>query len=140
MSRPPPLLRLLVDSPDWHKYERGGQTRETCYDHLADKFQLDQRDLWWAFRTWKNTAAYNRKLLDPITELKEAAAAATTTNKGGPGSPNPDTAGRLRVLLAANVAEENWEEHLKDEVEGWDVFDQVFLSCYVGARKPTKAF
>ncbi|KAK6829691.1 HAD-like protein [Apiospora arundinis] len=138
---PPPLLRLLVDSPDWHKYERGGQTRETCYDHLADKFQLDQRDLWWAFRTWKNTATYNRKLLEAIAQLKEAAAAAaTTTNKGGPGSPNPDTADRLRVLLAVNVAEEDWEEHLKDEVEGWDVFDQVFLSCYVGARKPTKAF
>ncbi|KAK6860636.1 hypothetical protein PG995_004272 [Apiospora arundinis] len=132
---------LLVDSPDWHNYERGGQTRETCYDHLADKFQLDQRDLWWAFPTWKNTAAYNRKLLEAIAELKEAAAAAAiTTNKGGPGSPNTDTAGRLHVLLAANVAEEDWEEHLRDEVEGWDVFDQVFLSCYVGARKPTKAF
>ncbi|KAK8850981.1 HAD-like protein [Apiospora arundinis] len=138
---PPPFLRLLVDSSDWHKYERGSCTRETCYEHLADKFQLEQRDLWWALRTWNNTATYNRKLLEAIAELKEAAAAAaTTTNKGGPGSPNTDTAGRLRVLLAANVAGEDWEEHLKDEVGGWDVFDQVFLSCYVGARKPTKAF
>ncbi|KAK8075791.1 hypothetical protein PG997_010454 [Apiospora hydei] len=130
----PPMLQYILNSRDWHLLESGIIDRKTCFEDLSEKlYDVEERDLTWTLRRLKGTLTYNDKLLETVGALKEAASTSSSGYGHGHGK-------KLRVVLAANVGREDWEQHLRDEVEGWDLFDAVFLSHWVRARKPAEEF
>ncbi|KAK8042946.1 hypothetical protein PG994_013429 [Apiospora phragmitis] len=118
----PSLLKIIVNSPDWHSLECGRVSRHDCFERLAAEFKIVPQDLDETLGRLAATLTYNQELVDAVRQLKEAAG------------------GKLRVLLATNLCQHDWEEHLRRTVEGWEIFDQILTTFEVGERKPDKAF
>lgn len=114
-------LKHIMDSPEWHAFERGKLPQESLYDGLTKRFCLGEGDLAKTIELAAATLQRNDVLYTAVRALKDA------------------SGGKLRVIAMSNIAKESFET-LHNAVDGWDLFDRIFLSSDVGLRKPDSAF
>ncbi|KAJ1335470.1 putative hydrolase of the HAD superfamily [Microdochium nivale] len=110
------VLRRIISSTDWAELECGRLSRDECFSRLSRDFKVEAADIQETLRLLAGTLKYNTELVNLIRYLKQAAD------------------GRLRVYLATNITAVDWEL-LRPTVEGWRIFDRIFTSFNLGARK-----
>lgn len=118
---PAAQFRHILDSPDWHAHECNQLGRDECFARLASKFGVEAAAMAETVRLLSGTLTFNERLLALVRHLKAGAG------------------GRLKVYLASNITAVDWEL-FRPTVAGWHVFDGVYTSFELGARKPDRAF
>ena len=113
----PRQLRSILSSPTWHDYERGRLTQTECYHAVAVQFSLKVDDIAEAFQHARESLAVNDELIRVVRTLKAEAG------------------GRLKVFALSNISTPDYE-YIRTLPVDWTIFDGVFASALVGARKP----
>ena len=113
----PRQLRSILSSPTWHDYERGRLTQSECYRAVATQFSLKVNDIAEAFQRARESLAANDELLRVVRTLKTEAS------------------GCLRVFALSNISAPDYE-YIRTLPVDWSIFDGVFASAALGARKP----
>lgn len=118
---PPQQFRFLLDSSEWHDFESGKAPPAQVYKALTERFALADGALEETLHLVSSTLAVNEDLLAAIKQLKK------------------DSNGQLRVFAASNISQESYNT-LRLKLQGWEVFDDIFISANVGIRKPERTF
>ncbi|OCL10721.1 HAD-like protein [Glonium stellatum] len=117
----PSQLKAIFSSPTWHEYECGSISKQECFGMIGIEFELRPEELEYTINLATSTLQYDEDLVALVKELK-----ATTD-------------GELRVFAMSNVSIPDYELLHKD-LSKWGIFEGVFTSGRVGARKPDFAF
>lgn len=114
---PPRLLRSILTSSIWFEYERGNLTQEHCYSRVAAEFQVEVDDVCTAFKQARESLTPNNDLFRLVQSWKQA---------------SQET---LRVFALSNISAPDFA-YLRTLDAQWSIFDEVFVSCEIGERKP----
>ena len=118
---PPTHFKFLLNSSEWHSLESGKAPACEVYKALKERFALAEGALEETIRLASSSLAVNEDLVAAIKRLKQ------------------DSDGRLRVFAASNMSHDSYDI-VRAKLRGWEVFDDVFTSANLGARKPEHAF
>ncbi|KAH8822867.1 HAD-like domain-containing protein [Flagelloscypha sp. PMI_526] len=114
---PPKLLRAILNSATWFDFERGKLTQEDCYTRVASLFQVAVEDVYTTFQQARESLTPNDEFFRLVQSWKQA------------------SSGRLRVYALSNISAPDYA-YLRALNAQWSIFDEVFVSCEIGERKP----
>ncbi|KAL4781965.1 HAD-like domain-containing protein [Aspergillus varians] len=114
------LLRASMKTPIYHDYERGLFSRDECHRLLGEKLHVNPTEIKSAFEIARQSLVATTELLDYIRDLKHSNSVA--------------------VYAMSNIPQADINYIKETQVEAMRVFDGVFASGYVGARKPEEEF
>ncbi|KAH8822863.1 HAD-like domain-containing protein [Flagelloscypha sp. PMI_526] len=114
---PPKLLRAILNSTTWFDFERGKLTQEDCYTRVASLFQVAVEDIYTTFQQARESLTPNDGFFHLVQSWKQA------------------SSGRLRVYALSNISTPDYAYLLALDAQ-WSIFDEVFVSCEIGERKP----
>ncbi|CAF9933085.1 MAG: hypothetical protein HETSPECPRED_008526 [Heterodermia speciosa] len=118
---PAVVMRKLISSGTWAKYECGQLQQAVCYRELAKDFSLPVSEIAEAFSQARDSLAPNEAMITLIHELKRA------------------SGGSLHVYAMSNISIEDYTV-LSTKMADWTIFDRVFTSGQAGMRKPDIPF
>jgi len=111
------IIKRVITSGFWAELECGQLSRAECLSRAGRDFSIQAQDIEETLRLLGGTLKYNTELVDLVHHIKSA------------------SCGELKVYLATNITSQDWEI-LRPTVESWQVFDGIFPSFELGARKP----
>lgn len=111
------VINRIIKSGFWAHLECGQLSRAECLSRVSQDFSVEPQDIAETLRLLAGTLQYNTELVDRVRHIKSA------------------SCGELRVYLATNITAQDWEI-LRPTVESWQIFDGIFPSFKLGARKP----
>ncbi|PSN60217.1 HAD-like protein [Corynespora cassiicola Philippines] len=114
----PQTLKNILQSTNWHDYERGTISQAQCYDKIAQEFVLEVSHIAEAFSQARESLQQDEQLVAFIKDLKHKY--------------------WLKVYAMSNVGREDFEALV--EKMDWSLFDGVFASGVAGMRKPDPQF
>ena len=117
----PKQFKFLLDSSEWHDLESGKTPANKAFKALTERFSLAGGAIEKTLSLASATLKVNEDFVAAIRRLKD------------------DSGGRLRVFAASNISEDRYDI-LRSNLQGWDIFDGIFISANLGARKPDRAF
>ncbi|KAH8126190.1 HAD-like protein [Trichoderma asperelloides] len=117
---PSHIWKQLVDSQEWHDLESSKLSAPEVFKALTERFGLAEGALEEMICLSQTGFVGNEKLVAGIKELKQN---------------HPDSI----VVLASNICQVLYDT-IREKVDSWDIFDHVFTSTSLGARKPECAF
>ena len=120
-SIPGSIMRKLISSGTWKKYECGHLRQSACYRELARDFSLPASEIAEAFSQARDSLVPNEAMIALIHELKRASRE------------------RLHVYAMSNISIEDYAV-LSTKMTDWSIFDRVFTSGHAGMRKPDLPF
>lgn len=112
----PRSIKTILDSPYWHRYEKGQLSREQCYDEITAGFELELEVLDEAMGKLSSNLELDHELVAAIKGVKTAY----------PG---------FRVHAFLNISSPDYDM-LKSQEGLWESFDSVLTSASLGHRKP----
>ncbi|KAH7037602.1 HAD-like domain-containing protein [Microdochium trichocladiopsis] len=115
------LIGRILKSTSWGELECGRVAREECLARLSRDFDVEPSGIEETLRLLAGTLTYNTELVEMVRYLKKA------------------SGGDLRVYLATNITAQDYEI-LRPAVEAWEIFDDIFPSFQLGARKPDGSY
>ncbi|PTB36219.1 hypothetical protein M441DRAFT_151448 [Trichoderma asperellum CBS 433.97] len=115
------IWKQVIDSQEWHDLESGKLPAPEVFEALTERFRLGEGALEEMIRLSQAGFVGNEQLIAGIKELKQ----------------NHD--GIIGVVLASNIYQVLYDT-IREKVNSWDIFDHVFTSASLGARKPERAF
>lgn len=122
-SIPPTLLRTILTSPTWGRYECGKLTELECYRLIAEEYSLDfdgvRRTITEEVR---ESITLNRPLFAFLRQLKS------------------ELGTSLRLYIMSNISQPDINFLLSQYPEDWDIFDEIYPSSQIGTRKPNLGF
>ncbi|KAL8830144.1 MAG: hypothetical protein Q9191_001605 [Dirinaria sp. TL-2023a] len=118
---PAEMMRDILASSIWKKYECGLAEQESCYDYIAKHFGVSSFEVAEAFDQARESLEPNDAMISFIHDLKNRYREA------------------IRVYAMSNVSKEEFAV-LSSKLTAWSVFDQVFTLGRVGMRKPDLSF
>ncbi|KAI1325103.1 HAD-like domain-containing protein [Xylariaceae sp. FL0255] len=113
-------LGYMLSGPEWCDHECGLLSRKDCFAKLTNKYGVQPEDMQKAIDLLAGSLKYNYELIKTIRNIKFA------------------SKGTIRVHLMTNITADDWKV-LKEPVESWDIFDNIFTSFSSGHRKPELA-
>ncbi|PIL29251.1 hypothetical protein GSI_09300 [Ganoderma sinense ZZ0214-1] len=117
----PKLLRRILSSSIWFEYERGTITEQECVQLVAAEFSIFEVDFARALKNLRRSVRLDNAVFDLLRSLKKRAG--------------------VRIFAVANMASAEWDLlRRKMEPEVWALFDHIYTSATVGARKPNLDF
>ncbi|KIM94467.1 hypothetical protein OIDMADRAFT_45810 [Oidiodendron maius Zn] len=118
---PSKQFKFLLDSSEWHDLESGKMSENEAFKAITERLSLAEGDIEGTLRLVSATLKLNDGLVAAIRQLKD------------------DSDGRLRVFAASNISQDRYNV-LRSNLQGWDIFDGIFISASLGVRKPERAF
>lgn len=112
-------LKKIMESPEWHDYERGKLEKKECFTMISEKFKLEEHDLEQTLELFAKGMQWNEELVSEIQRLKAMR--------------------ELTVVLMTNISQPDFQD-LRHMVESWNIFNRIFTSSAAGTRKPELAF
>ncbi|KAI1500548.1 Haloacid dehalogenase-like hydrolase-domain-containing protein [Biscogniauxia marginata] len=117
---PRETAKRLLDSPEWHDFERGLLEQEECYKILGERLGLEEGQFERTIEELQASLTTNQPFVDHLKELK-------------------DTQPGLRMYAITNISKSDLKI-VKPIIDSWDLFEDVFASAIIGVRKPDLAF
>ena len=118
---PSSTMRQIIASTIWFAYERGTISQRDCFLQLASRLNLEFDDVQSAFEHAHLSITPKYDVIDLVRKLKA------------------QSQGLLRVLAMSNMPLPNFER-LRPMFQAWNIFDDYYISCNVGERKPSLRF
>ena len=118
---PARIMRKLISSGTWEKYESGHLKQAACFRELARDFSLPASEIDEAFSQARDSLVPNEAMVALIHELKRASRE------------------RLHVYAMSNISIEDYAV-LSTKMTDWSIFERVFTSGHAGMRKPDLPF
>ena len=122
-SIPPTLLRTILTSSTWGRYECGQLTEPECYRLIAEQHSLDFDEV---HRTIteevRESITLNRPLFDFLRELKS------------------ELGTFLRLYIMSNISQPDINFLFSKHAEDWEIFDGIVPSSQIGMKKPALGF
>lgn len=114
-------LRRLMSTATWADYETDKLTDEQCFQQLADTYDFPVTDLSTYIDKFRKTTTYEAKTASIFQSIKQTSQA--------------------RIFLASNISNPDYNA-LRDRWDDgfWSIFDGVYTSAQIGARKPSPCF
>ncbi|KAJ2975648.1 hypothetical protein NQ176_g5401 [Zarea fungicola] len=117
---PARTIKNILDSPDWHCYEKGKISQEASVKAIASRYGLSQTDWEAATEELKSTLDENLSFIAAIAYLKSCYS-------------------HIRVHAFTNMTSPDYK-YLKARMENWHIFDNIVTSSSIGHRKPDAEF
>lgn len=118
---PGDMLRKILSSTIWIKYECGFLEQDACYHQISQHFSVPTFEVAEALSQARNSLQPNHALLSFIHDLKL------------------QYQELINVYAMSNVSKEDFAI-LSTKITDWSIFSQVFISGNAGMRKPDPNF
>jgi FMN phosphatase YigB (HAD superfamily) len=118
---PSSAMRRIIATTTWFAYERGAMSQKDCFLQLSLRLNLDFDEVKSAFEQAHLSIAPKYEVIDLVRKLKA------------------QSQGLLRILAMSNMPRPNFER-LRPMFQSWNIFDDYYISCNVGERKPSLRF
>jgi FMN phosphatase YigB (HAD superfamily) len=118
---PSSAMRNIITSTTWFAYERGVISQHDCFLRVATELNLEFGDVQYAFEQAHLSITPKYDVLGLVRKLKA------------------QSRGTLRVLAMSNMPQSNFER-LRPMFQSFNIFDDYYISCNVGERKPSLRF
>lgn len=112
--------KLLLNSPPWYSLETGNTALQDVLGELNMMFTLADGAIEETLRQTRARMVVDLELISSIQNLKRDFR-------------------NLRVFLSADMSQDCYDA-FRDIIQGWGIFDKVFLSAHMGCRKSDRAF
>jgi len=109
----------MLRSSAWAELECGRISRSACLSRICQDFGsgAKPKEIEDTLQLLAGTLQYNIELVNLVRYIKST------------------SGGQIQVYLATNITAQDWEI-LRPAVESWQIFDGIFPSFELGARKP----
>jgi FMN phosphatase YigB (HAD superfamily) len=125
----PQKVKNIIDHPIWCEFERGEIPAATCYDRLADAFNISSgQEVAEAFEQARASLSQNPLMTELLHQIRQKKGAATEASKD-----------QLALYAMSNISKEDYD-FLRGLDAPWHLFDEIFASGYAGMRKPEMQF
>ncbi|KAI9763248.1 MAG: hypothetical protein M1840_000823 [Geoglossum simile] len=114
-------LKSILSTPTWYEYECGRISQHVCYRRVGEQFAIDPSEINDAFLQAQDSLQRNEELVSAIRQLKT------------------ESSNTLQVYAMSNISQPDYGI-LRAKHTDWSIFDRVFTSGAVGARKPNLSF
>ncbi len=118
---PAKMMRSMLSSTIWMKYECGNLEQDACYHQIAQHFSVPPGEVAEAFSQARDSLQPNDAMMSFIRDLKQ------------------QSQGAMEIYAMSNISKEDWAV-LSTKMPDWSIFDQVFTSGRAGMRKPDPEF
>ena len=115
------LMKSILSSTIWMKYECGLLEQDVCYHQIAQHFSIPAFDVAEAFSQARDSLQPNDAMVSFIRDL------------------NKQSQGAIKIYAMSNISKEDWVV-LSTKMPDWSMFAQVFTSGHAGMRKPDSEF
>ena len=114
-------MKKIMISTTWFAYERGAISQHDCFSRAATQLNLEFDDVQYSFEQAHLSITPKYDVLDLVRKLKA------------------QSRGTLRVYAMSNMPRPNYER-LLPMFQSFNIFDDYYISCNVGERKPSLRF
>lgn len=118
---PPKMMRNMLSSDTWAKYECGDIAQDECYDLISQQFSVSALEVAEAFSQARDSLQPNQAMVSFIQDLK-------AQFRGG-----------IKIYAMSNVSKEDYSV-LSTRLTDWSIFNRIFTSGHAGMRKPNTNF
>ena len=118
---PAKMIRNIVSSPIWMRYECGLIEQNTCYRQIAQQYSIQASVVAEAFSQVRDSLKSNNAMISFIHDLKAK------------------SQGAVKIFAMSNVAKEDYAV-FSSKIADWSIFNHIFTSGHAGMRKPNLDF
>ena len=118
---PAKMMRSMLSSTIWMKYECGDIEQDACYYQIAQHFSVPAFEVAEAFSQARDSLQPNYDMVSFIRDFKQ------------------QSQGAIEIYAMSNISKEDWAV-LSTKMPDWSIFNQVFTSGHAGMRKPDPEF
>lgn len=115
------MMRSVLSSSIWSRYECGLVEQDACYQQIAQEFSIPALEVAEAFSQARDSLRPNKAMVSFIHDLRAK------------------SQGAIKIFAMSNVSKEDYAV-LLTKMADWSIFNQIFTSGHTDMRKPDVDF